>query len=171
MKRLCLDYSNPGDWDSEKLMLTNVDIVSCFNVGRANAEGHLNLFKKYQGAVSDFSQIAAEGYTLKIPYGSRKIGFNPEDIDYSLSLGNVEEVEEAINNNDAPEDELEDAPSTSIIDMVEQTQSDALSNAQKHDPQIEVDGTYLYKVSIVKSLFISNPSITESQGIDKIHRK
>ena len=87
MRRLCLDYSNPRDWDAEKLKLADVDIVSCFNVGRADAEGYLNLFKKYQGTVSDFSQIAAEGYTFKIPYGSRKIGFNPEDIDYSHSLG------------------------------------------------------------------------------------
>ena len=40
--------------------------------------------------------------------------------------------------------------STSIIDMVPQAR-------ESYDPQIELDGTHVYKATIVKSLFSSNP--------------
>ena len=160
MQRICLDYSNPRDWDHNKLVLENVDIVGAFNVGRAKAENELNVFQQYQGETCDFHQFAEDGYTFKIPYGHRKIGLNPEEVDLSLVNDNdttdeTGAVDDEEGDDNSEEEELEDVPSTSIIDMVEQNQDTHVT--QKHDPQIEVDGSYMYKATIVKSLFSSNP--------------
>ena len=103
MQRLCLDYSNPRDWNRDKLVLREVDIVSAWNMARAMAEQVLNKFTRYQGDVSDFAQLALDGHTLLVPCG-RKIGLNPQEIDYSLDLEVInEEVEDQGNNNPSEE--------------------------------------------------------------------
>ena len=161
MQRISLDYSNPREWDQEKLILQNVDIVGVFMVGRAKSVTVLNKFDKYSGEVSDFGSLAEDGYTFKMPYGTRKIGFNPEEIDLSMVEVEAEtnvpapepegEVDAAENEEN---DEIEDVPATSIIDMVQQDEPNA---QKKYDPQILVDGSYVYKATIVKSLFSSSP--------------
>lgn len=52
--------------------------------------------------------------------------------------------------NESDED-LEDVPSTSIIDMIPQ------ASCQNHETQIEVDGAFVYKATVVKNIFCSNP--------------
>ena len=97
MQRISLDYSNPRDWDNEKLILQNVDIAGAFAVGRANAVTALNSYKRYEGDTSDFGSLDECGYTFLIPYGTRKIGFNPadpEEIDLSMDTVNEEGREE-----------------------------------------------------------------------------
>ena len=84
MERLCLDYSNPRDWVHDQLVLEDIDIISCFNVGRARAEQILNRFEDYRGEGCDFFELFNDGYTFLVPYGVRKIGFNPREIDFSL---------------------------------------------------------------------------------------
>ena len=64
MQRLCLHYSNPKDWGAENLVLRNVNIVSTWNIGRANAEQILNKLHKYKGDKNDFFEISRDGYTL-----------------------------------------------------------------------------------------------------------
>ena len=155
MERLCLDYSSPKEWRVDGLILEDVDIVSVYNVGRAAAEQVLGSFAAYRG--SDFFELAAEGYTFLIPYGTKKIGVSEQTLDYSIEDDDEVEVltpeaespdqdEEEEGNND-----IEDSPSSSIIDMVPQDQG------KSHDPQIQVEGSYVYKASVVKSLFSSNP--------------
>ena len=64
IQRLCLHYSNPKDWGAENLVLRNVNIVSTWNIGRANAEQILNKIHKYKGDKNDFFEISRDGYTL-----------------------------------------------------------------------------------------------------------
>ena len=148
MQRLCLDYSNPSVWNRDSLILQNVNIVSAWNTGRAKAEQILNKFKKYEGDTSDFYTIASEGYTLLVPYGSKQIGLNRIEIDYSLDDISVnDDAENEDENSDEDEDSVSSV-SSSIIDMID--------HRHKHDPQIEIENSYVYKATVVKGLFSSN---------------
>ena len=134
-----------------------MDIVSTFNVERANAERILNTFVTYRGDTSDFLQLFSSGYTLLIPYGTKKsisawtktkmwfqsrfVVMNPLPAVLVLVFM-VLMV--------AMKKKLK-TPSTSIIDMVEQNRSES------HDPQIEIEGSYVFKATAVKSLFSTNP--------------
>ena len=159
MQHLCLDYSNPKDWGAENLVLRNVNIVSTWNIGRANAEQILNKLHKYEGGKSDFFEISRDGYTLLIPYGKKKIGLCPKEIDYSLDM--MEDIEEDTTEVDDSDNEM---PS-SIIDLVQQNRT------VTYDPQVEVDGKYVYKATVVRSLFGSNPlskdHLRRVQGLSK----
>ena len=73
MQRLCLDYSNPKDWKKERLILRDIDLLSVWNTGRAVAEQNLNKFPKYQGDVSDFTQLALQGFTLLILHSNLQL--------------------------------------------------------------------------------------------------
>ena len=41
MQRLSLDYSSQRDWNTEKLIIKDVDIPSVWKLGRAQAEAQL----------------------------------------------------------------------------------------------------------------------------------
>ena len=95
----------------------------------------------------DFYTLASEGYNLLVPYGSKKIGLSSVEIDYSLDNTSLtEEVEDLIENCD--EDD-ENGNESSLVDMIDVR--------HKHDPQIEIDSSYVYKATVVKGLFSSNP--------------
>ncbi|XP_066914918.1 uncharacterized protein [Clytia hemisphaerica] len=146
MKRLCLDYCSPGKWDLENLVLKDVPIVAVWNQGRALAEYKFNQIQKYQGEVCDFNMIASLGYTLLCPNGI-KIGLTDTDTSEDDNIHvNVGEGNTILDDTD-----IEDRPATSLIDMIPE------ETTQKHDVQTEIDGSRVYKATIVKSLFSSNP--------------
>ena len=168
MQRLCLDYSSPKVWNLEKLTLRDVDIISTWNVGRASAEVKLRSCKcegkcscRYKSKCN-FTTIARQGHTLLIPNGT-KLGLNPREKDFSLEDDSAVEVE---NQNDVQEvdadgdaepmhgGDVEDTPATSLIDMIPFPHP---QENQKHDVQIEIDNKYVYKATVVKSIFSSQP--------------
>ena len=143
MERLCLDYSNPRDWSPELLNLKSVDIISVWNVGRAKAEQLLNQHDKYKGEKCDFFNIAINGQTLHQPYGKKIIGVSEKDIDYSVS-DEAEIEDEGLCVDDDDNDDV-----TSIIDYVQQPDVGAGTH-MIHDCQVDVDGSYVYKATVVK---------------------
>ena len=76
MQRLSLDYTSPKEWIAEKLVLRDTDIVSLWNLGRAKAEERLQMSRTYKGEKSDFFLLHEKGFTLLIPYETKKLGLN-----------------------------------------------------------------------------------------------
>ena len=144
MERLCLD------WSPELLNLKSVYIISVWNVGRAKAEQLLNQHDKYKGEKCDFFNIAINGQTLRQPYGKKIIGVSEKDIDYSVS-DEAEIEDEGLCVDDGDNDDV-----TSIIDYVQQPDVGAGTH-MIHDCQVDVDGSYVYKATVMKNIFSLNP--------------
>lgn len=73
--------------------------------------------------------------------------------------------DENVTDADHDDEELEDNPSETIIDMMK---------INHHDNQIDIEGKYVYKATLVKSLFSSNPMskdrLRRVQGMTKLER-
>ena len=95
--------------------MQDVNIVSTWNTDRAKAEQIFSKLKKYEGETSDFYTIASEGYTLLVPYGSKIIGLNNIEIDYSLD--DISINEDAGNEDEISDEDVDNLPS-SLIDMI-----------------------------------------------------
>ena len=97
---------------------------------------------------ADFFEIAAAGHTLLRPYDDKNIGLTEIEIDFTCNRL-VEEISQELST--STEEDLEDNPSNSLIDMI------SPPSQNQHDPQVEIDGSYVFKATIVKSLFSSDP--------------
>ena len=81
------DYSNPKEWDADKLVLEDVDIVSCWIKGRHKAALLLLDSKQFTPEEIDFKAIENEGSSMLKP---RKIRVGvKDDAEYDWSLGSI----------------------------------------------------------------------------------
>ena len=172
-QRLALDYSNPQDWIENKLILNDVDIVSVWNTGRAIAEQHLNSTKRHAGTKSDFASYYVSGFTFLKPCG-KLIGINEIEVDFSaasvadmISTLPFENSSAESRNALHFEQTSADTPTTgtSYIDMFE----DVSNQRYRYDCQIDVDGQYVYKATVVKHL-LNNSSSTLSLSNDRLRK-
>ena len=141
MGTLYLDYSKPTNWKVEDLKMRGVNIRAAWDHGRLQAE---NAF--VEDNETDVLDMMQGNVSMLKPFG-KKVGVNSLDIDWS------EDVTCAIINdgNSVETTEVETVvpvPSYSIADYLEPP-----SEAKKHDNQIEIDGVYHYKASVVSQLF------------------
>ena len=155
MKRLTLDYSCTSDWDPDKQLVSDIDFTSVWNSGRAFAETELNR-TKHKGQKCDFAQLASEGKTLLKPLnGKTKIGLHEVEIDLSMDFDETvtDDVEVRVVND-------------SFIDVIDQ--------ANTHETQIEIDSTFVYKASVLGSLFsgdrISKDRLRRVQGMTRTNK-
>ena len=170
MRRLCLDYSNPSNWDSSKLKLAAVNIPALWEGGRQKAE------LKFLGQDKcDFFVMSQRNVTLLKPRGKKKVGVTPLDcVIIELHLDEIEaesdpvaepsastsaasttesvEPAPATHGNDCVESDIDEVAIqlTSIIDYVEEP------SGRTYDNQILIDGQYYFKASVVRQLFDSS---------------
>lgn len=160
MTRLCLDYSKPSNWDKSKLVLKDADIPALWEMGRHKSELAFLGVKK-----CDFFKM--KNVTLLKPRG-HKVGLKPlpEEIDEESITVEHEEDEDGdagemnddgndgdTTDNDDESDDVQvagetDAPTSSIMDYIDEP-----SSRTKHDNQIEIDGEFYFKASVVRQLF------------------
>ena len=138
MSRLCLNYSSPENWDTEKLTMKDVNIFEVWSTGRLNAEVFFKSTKNYPLEKCDFSALSnstGRQITFLKPKGM-KVGLNR--LDWSLDeYDDVEDIDEV----------QEDEGDVSISDYIDQP------GKEKIDREVEVDGKLMYKASIVRQLF------------------
>ena len=152
MQRLSLDYSSPRDWNTEKLIIKDVDIPSVWKLGRAQAEAQLR-----SNSIKDFDihEMKNKDYTMLKPNGKR-IGLSEEQ-DLSQDLPE-EELSDVCQQ--AEDGEEEESTSTIIIDMIPD---------RTHDPLIEFENFFIHKSTVVKNMFgakaLSRDRLRRVQGL------
>ena len=162
MNRLSLDYSSPSHWNKEMLALSNVDIPSVWNIGRAAAEQMLNRNQNLQGDNCDYSKFLDSAVTFLKPFGGKKICLSEIEIDVSSAeddepqelIEMVSEVEDEVNIHD-------------LADVIPQTSQAGV----QHDTQIMIEGSYVYKATVIKNEFSDSPlskdRLRRVQGLTK----
>ena len=129
---LCLDYSNPKQWDENSLKLKDIDIRALWESGhlkvRAQALGS-GLLKSGESIDS----LELLGYTLKKPNGML-IGVSETGNDPTMEF----EVENLTNTGDSDDDSIP------FSDLLEKSST------------IVVDDKNIYKASVINSLFFTN---------------
>ena len=109
--------------------------MSVWNSGRAIAETELNK-TKHKGQKCDYAKLASEGKTLIKPFnGKTTIGLHEVEIDFSMDMdGEVDSNEMDVT-----------CENERFFDVIEQPNG--------HDTQIQSDNKYVYKASVLRSLF------------------
>ena len=173
MKRLALDYSSITSWNAEKMVLKDVDVVACWNVGRVRVEVIL-LESKY----SDFDfkkEVDAKltmlhpvkegkdvGVRMDCSFEADEPGITDLCAGSRLLINNVEGVTEQTTQSDSQEN-----VDTNING--DETLADRIS--EKHDPQLEINGTLVYKATAMKGTFGTNQlsldRLRRVQGLSK----
>ena len=182
MSRLCLDYSNPSNWDSSKLTLRNVNLPVLWEQGRQMAEMEFLNQKN-----CDFFKM--NNVTLLKPLGKKKVGLTPLDCEIvELSVEEIElseltdlnqgttqteiteteteetetmEIRGSDNEDDDDEDEDEDVAAVSDCEVQDSIISSIIDYVEepaatrKFDNQLLVDGEFFFKASVVRQLFDS----------------
>ena len=152
MSRICLDYSKPSNWDKSKLTLASVNIPAMWEIGRHHTE------TAFLGKSDcDFFQMMSSNVTLLKPFGNRKVGVREIITDYSQVDVNETEVVNAMDthlpNSEQPGFSANESVSistsdiSSIVDYVEEP------SGTKYDNQIQIEGEYFFKASVVRQLF------------------
>ena len=150
---LALDYSKPTNWSIDKLCLKDVDIKSLWESGRFYVESA----SLYDGELDIIDLVTAK-VTMSKQRGKKKVGVRSmrehgeEEIgDDEDSRDHVDEGEVIDNDDDRDQMEVDDGNQVvppvacSIIDYVEEP-----SSRNSSDPQIEVNGNWHYKASIIR---------------------
>ena len=158
MKRLCLDYSNPSNWDAEKLKMEDVNVVEAWCTGRLDAELFFKSETNYSVEKYDFSLFNTAKSNCQITFlklNGTKVGLNPLEVDWSL--------DEHDNNHNV--EEGDDNSVCSISDYIDQPGEIKIS------PQVEVDGNLMYKASVIRQLFTgegaSKDRLRRVQGLSR----
>ena len=147
LRRLCLDYSNPRDWNKDKLICKDVNVKSAWLSGYNRALSELLILN------IDLEQahtLARQGITLRRPISSGHIvGVNELDEDWS-------NPEENRHGHIDEEMEVEDA----VQDQEDQEESLAELAAynHKHVPYfLDENGGRIYKTTCLKKNYNSEP--------------
>ena len=130
--RLCLDYSNPKQWNENSLKLKDIDIRALWESGHLKVRAQAlesGLLKS--GVPIDSLELL--GYTQKKPNG-KLIGASETGNEPSMGF----EVENLTNTGDSQGDSIP------FSDLLEKSST------------IEVDGKNIYKASVINSLFSTN---------------
>ena len=179
MSRLCLDYSNPSNWKVENLKMGGINIKLCWSKGRLAVESFLQSSKQGELEVFDFADLS-ENVTIVKPRGL-KIGLTELEEDWSSEAFVVTEEtpdtpgtsateREGVASEEDSSDEADidiDESGSTLVDVLEEPSA----NGKKHDPQIDVDGTYFHKSTVLKQTFVgttvSKDRLRRVQGLSK----
>lgn len=67
--RLALDYSNPKEWNTERLITAGLSLHECFLNGKITAQSTLLSISVIDAASKDYSALAKNGITFQKPKG------------------------------------------------------------------------------------------------------
>ena len=179
MRRLALDYSKSTNWNVDKLCLNDVDIELAWKYGLRYVEGS-KLFEKEK----DIVDLVKDKVTMSRPKGKTKVGVRSlmdvndnNDGDGSVDDSESEseddqddsEFDEPMETDDVNENDdvqIETPEPVSIIDYIQEP-------TKSHDAQIQVDGSWYFKASVVRQLFngtsASNDRLKRVVGLSKYH--
>ena len=156
-RRLALDYSNIHDWTGD-MVAGHVDIEKEWKLG-LNEANHTAL---EIGCEIDIEALEAAGVSLQKPNGDL-VGVTSRDIDWSMidDANEVDEVQPVSN-----ESTTDDASLPPLVEMI-------TPPASGNDIMVDVDGTMVYKATILKNLTENNPlsrdRLRRVQGITRHH--
>ena len=143
-KRLGLDWSNPRKWDASQLLMEDIDISLCWQRGKAQVENAI--FKLVEEkhctmSLNIFPDIYGQnGITIMKPFG-KLIGVDDGDAEQEV-------VPPPENMNEA------DVHSEDLLDIIPLNSENGNSFI---DNQIDIDGTPVYKATILKNAFAPIP--------------
>ena len=160
MNRLSLDHSKPSNWNSDTLILRDVDIKRMWRTGCVEVGAMLQNVSKFNTDSFDFVSLSRSNkITLLKPFGKDKIGLktlnNATDWSISASVEN-----EYISDNCIDESEGNDT--ASIIDFI----AEPSYQGTLIDNWVFIEGKYFYKASVIRQVL--NSSLCASK--DRLRR-
>ena len=160
MNRLSLDHSKPSNWNSDTLILRDVDMKRMWSTGCVEVEAMLQNVSKFNTDSFDFVSLSrSTKITLLKPFG--KIGLK--------TLNNATDWSIAASVENRTDDESEGNDTSSIIDFV----AEPSYQGTIIDYQVLIEGKYFYKASVIRqvlntsSLSASKDRLRRVRGVSK----